>query len=88
MQFLQEYIWLILFVIWGLPLTFYRSKFRKIVYQTDKWIINIKPVFWREIKALLGNIYPNNDEYIKFRNFYRLYLVIYLVLFFLYTFLK
>lgn len=74
-------IWLILFIIWGLPLTYYRSKFRKIVYQTDKWTINIKPVFWKELKALFGNIYPENLNYLKFRNFYRFYLVVYALLF-------
>lgn len=35
----------------------------------------------KEIKALVGNIYPGNIEYLKFRNFYRFYLVIYLLLF-------
>ena len=74
-------IWLILFVAWGLPLTFYRSKFRKIVYQTDSWTINIKPVFLKELKALFGNMYPENMNYLKFRNFYRFYLVIYMLLF-------
>jgi thioredoxin-dependent peroxiredoxin len=81
---IKQNIWLILFVIWGLPLTFYRSKFRKMVYQTDSWIINIKPVFWKELKALFGNIYPENKNYIKLRNFYRFYLAIYFILFFLY----
>ncbi len=80
-------IWLILFVIWGLPLTFYRSKFRKIVYDTDSWTINIKPVFVKETKALVGNMFPENTEYIKMRNFYRIYLLIYLTLFILYSFL-
>lgn len=77
-------IWLILFVVWGLPLTYYRSKFRKLVYQTDSWIINIKPVFWKELRALFGNIFPENKQYIKFRNFYRFYLTIYLLLFIIY----
>lgn len=36
---LKDNIWLILFVIWGLPLSYYRGKFRKIVYRTDSWII-------------------------------------------------
>lgn len=76
-----EKIWLILFIGWGLPLTLYRSKFRKIVYQTDSWTINIKPYFWKELKALFGNMYPENGKYLKFRNFYRLYLFIYLLLF-------
>jgi len=80
-MFILNNIWLILFIAWGLPLTFYRSKFRKIVYQTDSWTINIKPVFWKEIKALVGNLYPDNMNYLKFRNFYRFYLIIYLLLF-------
>jgi len=80
-MFLLKNIWLILFILWGLPLTFYRSKFRKIVYQTDSWTINIKPYFWKELKALFGNMYPVNKKYLKFRNFYRFYLIIYFLLF-------
>jgi thioredoxin-dependent peroxiredoxin len=80
-MFILENIWLILFIAWGLPLTYYRSKFRKIVYQTNSWTINIKPYFMKEIKALFGNMYPGNAEYHKFRNFYRFYLIIYLLLF-------
>jgi len=81
-------IWLILFIVWGLPLTFYRSKFRKTVYQTDSWTINIKPYFWKELKALFGNIYPDDSNYLKLRNFYRFYLVIYLLLFVFYMILN
>jgi len=84
MSFIINNIWLILFVAWGLPLSFYRSKFRKIVYQTNSWIINIKPLFIRETKALIGNLYPENEQYLKARNFYRFYLSIYLLLFILY----
>lgn len=84
MNFILNNIWLILFVAWGLPLSIYRSKFRKIVYQTDSWVINIKPVFLKEIKGLFGNIYPDNQSYHKFRNFYRFYLAIYFVLFIFY----
>ena len=80
-MFIVKNIWLILFIAWGLPLTLYRSKFRKIVYQTDKWTINIKPYFLKELKALFGNMYPDNLNYLKFRNFYRFYLIIYLLLF-------
>lgn len=75
-----EHIWLILFIAWGLPFSIYRGKFRKIVYQTDSWTINIKPVFLKEIKALFGNIYPADLSYIKFRNFYRFYIFVYLIL--------
>ena len=85
---LSKHIWLILFIVWGIPLTYYRSKFRKIVYQTDSWLINIKPLFFKEIKALTGTLYPDNKKYLKFRNFYRFYLIIYLVLFMIYLYLK
>ncbi len=81
---IKQNIWLILFVIWGLPLTYYRSKFRKMVYLTNSWLINIKPVFWKELRALFGNIYPENKSYIKLRNFYRFYLTVYFILFILY----
>ena len=84
MAFIKDNIWLILFVIWGLPLSYYRSKFRKIVYQTDSWIINIKPVFIKELRGLFGNLYPDNYKYRKFRNFYLFYLFVYLILFILY----
>lgn len=80
-MFIIENIWLILFFAWGLPLTFYRSKFRKMVYQTDSWTINIKPYFGKELKALFGTIYPDNRACLKLRNFYRFYLIIYLFLF-------
>ncbi|MFT7032611.1 MAG: hypothetical protein ACJA2S_001112 [Cyclobacteriaceae bacterium] len=81
MEFIKTNIWLIAFIVWGLPLSIYRSKFRKIVYGTDSWTINIKPYFVKELKALFGNIFPENSEYIKMRNFYRLYLLIYTCLF-------
>lgn len=79
-------IWFILLLIWGLPLGYYRSKFRKIIYQTDSWIINIKPVFGKELKGLFGNTYPNNKNYTKLKNFYLFYLIVYLILFLLYIF--
>lgn len=84
MEFIIKNIWFILFVAWGLPLGYYRSKFRKMVYQTDSWLINIKPVFGKELKGLFGNIYPDNLKYKRFRNFYLFYLAIYLILFIAY----
>ncbi len=81
---LSKNIWLFLFITWGIPLTIYRSKFRKMVYRTNNWIINIQPKFGKEIKALFGNIYPEDKSYLRFRNFYRFYLSVYLVLFILY----
>jgi len=77
---------LISFIIWSLPLSIYRSRFRKIVYQTDSWTINIKPYFLKEIRGLFGNIYPDNENYIKTRNFYRMYLSVYVLLFSIYVF--
>ena len=71
-------------IVWGIPSTFFRSKFRKIVYQTDDWKINIKLLFVKELKGLLFNIFPENNEYIKVRNQYRLYLLVYLLLFIIY----
>jgi peroxiredoxin Q/BCP len=79
-----NHIWLILFLTWGMPLGYYRSKFRKKVYKTDHWIINIKPVFLKELKALFGNLYPKDNEYIRLRDFYRIYLSVYFLLFFAY----
>jgi hypothetical protein len=81
---IQISIWMLLFVVWGLPLTYYRSRFRKIVYRTDSWTINIKPYFIKETRALIGNIYPDDFQYLKMRNFYRVYLFIYLTLFVFY----
>ena len=78
---------LILLFIWGAPSTYFRSKFRKIIYKTDDWKINIKPLFFKEIKGLIFNIYPNNYKYLEIRNYYRFYLLIYLVLFIVYMML-
>ena len=80
----KQLIFLIL-MIWSIPSTYFRSKFRKIVYQTDDWKINIKPLFKKEIVGLFTNMYPDNTNYLKTRNYYRIYLAIYLVLFIIYN---
>ena len=67
---------LIVLFIWGIPSSFIRSKFRKIVYQTNDWKINIKPLFVKEIIALFSNMFPENSNYIKTRDYYRIYLLI------------
>jgi peroxiredoxin Q/BCP len=77
-------ILLIVLFVWGIPSSFIRSKFRKIVYQTNHWTINIKPLFIKEIIALFSNMFPENSDYIKTRNYYRIYLLIYLVIFIIY----
>ena len=74
----------ILLVVWGIPSTYFRSKFRKIVYKTDDWKINIKPIFKKEIIALFSNLYPKNNEYLKTRDQYRAYLLAYLLIFIFY----
>ena len=81
-------ILLALLIIWGIPSTYFRSKFRKIVYQTDDWKINIKPLFKKEIIGLFTNMYPENQDYLKTRNQYRIYLAIYLIIFIMYQFIK
>ena len=80
---ISKYLFILL-LVWGIPSTFFRSKFRKIVYQTDDWKINIKPLFIKELKGLFFNIMPANKDYIKMRNQYRLYLLVYLLLFIIY----
>ena len=75
---------LIVLFVWGIPSSFIRSKFRKIVYQTNDWKINIKPLFVKEIIALFSNMFPENSNYIKTRDYYRIYLLIYLILFLIY----
>ncbi len=77
-------ILLIVLFIWGIPSTYFRSKFRKIVYNTNDWKINIKPLFKKEILALFRNIFPDNKEYIKTRNYYRTYLIVYSIIFLIY----
>jgi len=84
---MDNYLFIAL-LVWGIPSTFFRSKFRKIVYQTDDWKINIKPLFIKELKGLFFNIFPENVEYIKVRNQYRLYLSVYLLLFIIYILIK
>ena len=81
-------ILLIILILWGIPSTYFRSKFRRIVYQTNDWKINIKPLFKKELKGLFSNIFPENKEYIKTRNYYRIYLFIYIILFLIYSSLK
>ena len=83
-MFDKNFLFIIL-IIWGIPSTFFRSKFRKIVYKTDDWKINIQPLFKKEIIALFSNIYPENKEYLRIRKQYRLYLFIYLLIFILYS---
>ena len=74
----------VLLLLWGIPSTYFRSKFRKLVYQTEDWTINIKLLFRKELQGLFGNLFPDDKDYLKLRNQYRLYLLIYLLLFLCY----
>jgi peroxiredoxin Q/BCP len=79
-----KFLLFIILIVWGLPSSYFRSKFRKIVYKTNHWSINIKPLFVKELKALFFNIYPDNTNYVLTRNYYRFYLLIYLIIFLIY----
>jgi len=78
-------VFFVLLLVWGIPSTYFRSKFRKLVYQTEDWKINIKPLFKRELVGLFSNLYPEDPDYLKLRNQYRIYLLVYLALFLVYA---
>lgn len=78
-------VFFVLLLLWGIPSTYFRSKFRKLVYQTEDWRINIQPLFKRELVGLFSNLYPEDPVYLKLRNQYRLYLLVYLGLFLVYS---
>ena len=76
---------LIILILWGIPSTYFRSKFRKMIYETNDWKINIKPLFKKELIGLFSKISSKNKNYIKNRNNYRIYLIIYGILFLVYS---
>lgn len=67
-------------IIWGLPAMQFRSQFRKMIYNTNDWKINIKPVFVKEFKALFSNASITDPKEVQIRNRYRFYLLVYLAL--------
>jgi len=85
--FTSKSVLLIIFVLWTIPLNYFRTKFRMIVYETSDWKIALRPIFWKEIKALVGNIYPKNLSYIRMRNFYRFYLIIFFILYLIWRYI-
>ena len=68
-------------ILWGILSRCFRSKFRKIIYETNDWKINIKPLFEKELIGLFFKISSKNKDYIKSRKHYRIYLIIYGTLF-------
>ncbi len=80
-MYIPAVFWFLSFIIFGLILILYRSRFRKIILQIEIQSASIKPNFLKEMKALFGNIYPDNRNYLKSRNYYRFALIFYLFLF-------
>ena len=74
-----ERLWLIFLFVMAIPLVYYRGKFRKAVFQTDSWIVVFKPSSLKEFKAFFGNAYPDNENYLKYRNLYRSYTALFVV---------
>ncbi len=68
------------FVVWSFPLGVIRSRFRKMVYETESWTIIIKPVFVKEFRVLFGDHDFKSPEDLRLVRFYRLYLIVYFLL--------
>ncbi len=79
--FSLESVLLVLFLTWAVPLDYFRTKFRMIVYDTTDWKIAIRPVFLREIRALLGLYTSDHPQFIRYRSLYGAYLVCFFILF-------
>lgn len=69
-------------LLWFILLLIHRDKFRRMIYRTNDWRINLRPLNGKEIKGLLGNIYPYDSNYVRSRNIYRLYVLLLGILFF------
>ena len=82
---LMKKIIFFILILWGIPSTYFRSKFRKIIYETNDWKINIKLLFKKELIGLFSKVPSKNKDYIKTRNNYRIYLIIYGILFLVYS---
>lgn len=70
------FTWILLGVLflYTKPLWFWRYQFRTIIYKDKRFIINIKPVFIKEFKALFSNKYFKTKKEMHIANRYRLYL--------------
>lgn len=66
---------------WLILLLVHRNKFRRLIYRTNDWRINLRPLNGKEIKGLLGNLYPYDSHYVRSRNIYRLYVLLFGMLF-------
>lgn len=81
-----ERLWFIFLFVLVIPVIYYRIKFRKIIFQTDRWTVLFKTSSLKELKAFYGNIDPDNENYLKCRNLYRQYsaLLVVFIAFFIY----
>ena len=79
MKLAKEIVWLLL-ALWLVVVLLNRSKFRKIVYRTNDWRINFKPWFRKEVYGFVSSIYPDDTKYLRYRNIYRIHLIILIIL--------
>jgi hypothetical protein len=76
-----QIILFIVFFIYSFPVWKYRYEFRSMVYQDKSMSINFKPYFVKETIALFSNKYCKTKKDRKLAWFYRVYLLIYILLF-------
>lgn len=81
--FTQRTIVVIAFALWSIPLSWMRTRFRKEVYETTDWKIVLQPKFFREVQVLCGGIDFKNKK-LLFQ--YRMYLLGFLMIYFVYRF--
>ncbi len=76
--FTPRTIVIIAFALWSVPLTWLRTRFRKMVYSTDDWKIILKPAVAQEVKVLFG-VTPaaNRKTLLQYRWYLLGFLVIY-----------
>ena len=63
---------LFILILWGIPSTYFRSKFQKIINETNDQKINIKLSFKKELIGLFSKVPTKNKDYLKTRNQYRI----------------
>jgi len=71
-------------IIYTIPFSFLRTKFRKMVYTTSSSLIAIQPKFVKEVKVLLGIIQLKTKWEKKLLKQYRYYIAILIILYSLY----
>ncbi len=77
-------ILLYLLLIYTIPFSFFRTKFRKMVYKTQSSLIAIQPKFVKETKVIFGIIPLEKESEKKLLKQYRYYISILIILYVLY----